>query len=122
MYANWDEGWKVTGEPKDLRHPDDEMRIESFRKAGNRYSYGLHIENFLDCVGSRERPAASLEVHFRTCTAIHLGNIAYKVGRRIYWDRQREQCFKDRSLAVSDLEANVLLDREYRKGYELPSV
>jgi hypothetical protein len=31
-------------------------------------------------------------------------------------------CFKDRELTIPDAEANLLLGREYRKGYELPTV
>ena len=37
----------------------------------------------------------------------------YKLGRKLFWDAEAEN-FKD------DREANELLSREYRKGYELP--
>lgn len=122
LYTNWDDGWKVIGHPKDFRKLDGEKRIESFEKTGNRNSYGLHIADFLDCTISREKPIASIEKHNKTCTAIHLGNISYKVGRRLYWDADRVLCFKDRELKIRDAEANVLLGREYRKGYEMPPV
>ena len=43
------------------------------------------------------------------------GNIAYKLGRKLDWDADTET-FKN------DPEANALLKREPRKGYELPNV
>ena len=122
LSTNWDDGWFVEGAPKDFRKVDGEKRIESFKKKGSRSAYGLHANNFMDCIASRDRPAASIEKHNKTCTAIHLGNISYRVGRRLYWDAERVLCFKDRALKVPDDEANNLLGREYRKGYELPQV
>ena len=73
---------------------------------GSRQSYGLHANNFMDCIISRESPAASIEKHNKTCTAIHLGNISYRVGRRLYWDPERYECFKDRELTIPDAEAD----------------
>ncbi|MEK6248555.1 MAG: hypothetical protein N2C12_10280, partial [Planctomycetales bacterium] len=122
LYTNWDDGWRVEGAPKDFRKVDGEKRIEGFVKKGRGRSYRQHIDNFLDCLESRERPIASIEKHNKTCTAIHLGNISYRVGRRLYWDPQRVLCYKDRELKVPDYEANMQLGREYRKGYELPKV
>ncbi len=127
LYTNWDDGWYVTGAPKDFRKPEPwhevkDKRIDDEMHTGSRQSYGLHANNFMDCIISRERPAASIEKHNKTCTAIHLGNISYRVGRRLYWDPERYECFKDRELTIPDTEATQLLGREYRKGYELPRV
>ena len=127
LYTNWDDGWYVTGAPKDFRkpepwNPENETRIDGFHKPGSRHAYGLHANNFMDCIISRESPAASIEKHNKTCTAIHLGNISYRVGRRLYWDPVNVACFKDREMTIPDNEANQLLGREYRKGYELPRV
>lgn len=127
LYTNWDDGWYVAGSPKDFRKPEPwnpkrETRIESFEKPSAGRAYGLHVNNFMDCIENRQRPIASIEQHNKTCTAIHLGNISYRVGRRLYWDPVQVTCFKDRGLTIPDAEANLLLGREYRKGYELPTV
>jgi predicted dehydrogenase len=74
-----------------------------------------HIKNFLDCLASRERPICDIEIGHRSTNTCHLGNIAYKVGRKLVWDEATET-FKN------DPEANALLSREPRKGYELPKV
>jgi hypothetical protein len=45
----------------------------------------------------------------------HLGNIAYRTGRRLEFDPKSETF-------VGDEQANQMLSREYRKGYELPTI
>ena len=74
-----------------------------------------HIRNFLDCLQSRKLPTCDIEIAHRSTNTCHLGNIAYKVGRKLHWDETTET-FKN------DAEANALLAREPRKGYELPKV
>jgi predicted dehydrogenase len=44
--------------------------------------------------------------------ANHLGNVAYRVGRRIEWDAAKLVC-------TNAAEANALIRREYRKGWQL---
>ena len=74
-----------------------------------------HVRNYLDCLKSREKPTTEIEIAHHSTNTTHLGNIAYKLGRKLYWDAENET-FKN------DPEANALLGREYRKGYELPAV
>lgn len=72
-----------------------------------------HMQNWLDCIRSRKRPVADVEIGHRSATVCHLGNIARWVGRRLRWDPVAE-CFPE------DAEANRYLDRPRRKGFELP--
>jgi predicted dehydrogenase len=74
----------------------------------------IHLQNWIDCIKSRARPVADVEVGHRSATVCHLGNIARWVGRRLRWDPARE-AFRD------DAEANALLRRERRAPYELPN-
>ncbi len=74
-----------------------------------------HIRNFLDCVKSRKRPAADVEIGHRATVVPHLGNVALKAGRRIHWDARREQI-------IGDKDAERFLTRDYRKPYVLPEV
>jgi predicted dehydrogenase len=74
-----------------------------------------HVRNFLDCCKSRNRPTTDIEIGHRSTNTCHLGNIAYKLGRKLNWDVESET-FKD------DAEANALLSREPRKGFELPQI
>jgi predicted dehydrogenase len=81
--------------------------------AGRENGEKLHLRNWLDCIRSRQQPVNDAEIGHRTATVCHLGNIARWTGRRLPWDPVNEQF-------VGDVEANRLLDRPRRKGYELP--
>jgi len=72
-----------------------------------------HLQNWIDCIKSRERPVADVEIGHRSATVCHLGNIARQIGRRLRWDPLRE-AFPD------DPEANKMVDRPRRAPYELP--
>ncbi len=74
-----------------------------------------HVRNFLDCMKSRARPTSDIEIAHRSTNTCHLGNIAYKIGRRLEWDLASETI-------KNDPEANLLLRREARAGFELPTV
>jgi len=74
-----------------------------------------HVRNFLDCLASREKPTTDVQTAHYSTNTCHLGNIAYKLGRKLNWDVETET-FKD------DPEADKLLSREPRKGYELPAI
>ena len=44
-----------------------------------------HIENWFDCIKSRAKPNADVEIGHRTVTVGHLINIAREVGRNLRW-------------------------------------
>jgi predicted dehydrogenase len=74
----------------------------------------LHLENFIQCVRSRRRPAADVEIGHRSTLVAHLGNIAYRTGRKIHWDAEREEI-------VADPKASELLHRPARQPWDLIS-
>ena len=43
-----------------------------------------------------------------------MGNISYKVGRKIFWDKEKQN-FGD------DTEANDLITPKYNNGFKLPT-
>ena len=74
-----------------------------------------HLKNWLDCIRTRGVPSAPVEVGHRTVTICHLANIARELNRPLRWNPEAEQF-------VDDDEANRLLDRPRRKGFDLPQV
>lgn len=50
-----------------------------------------HVENFLECVRTRQRPTGDVYIGHRSAQASHLGNIAYLQKRRIKFDPEREE-------------------------------
>ena len=45
-----------------------------------------HKDNFVECIKSRQRPIADVEIGARTVTTCHLVNLAYRHGQKIAWD------------------------------------
>jgi predicted dehydrogenase len=50
-----------------------------------------HVQNFLDCVKSRQLPQGDVLIGHRSAQASHLGNISYMQKRRIDFDPVREE-------------------------------
>ncbi|MBN2507159.1 MAG: Gfo/Idh/MocA family oxidoreductase [Verrucomicrobia bacterium] len=91
----------------------EELGLEARRRRPKGF-VSDHIRNWLNCIQTRERPTADVEIGHRSTTVCHLGNIARWVGRKLRWDPVKEEF-------PGDAEANRHLDRPRRKGYELPS-
>lgn len=72
-----------------------------------------HIENFFDCMASRQTPNADVEVGHRSVSVCHLIGICRELNRKLRWDPATET-FPD------DAEATAKVDRPRRAGYELP--
>lgn len=104
------EHWRVYPE-----WSDDEYRMkapEEFKSDGQSHIY--HVRNFIDCIKTREKPAADIEIGHRVCIYAHLGNIAYKTGRRLVYDPITESI-------PGDPEATAMLTPVYRAPYQLPN-
>jgi predicted dehydrogenase len=76
------------------------------------YASDNHHSDFFDCIRTRQRPIADVEVGHRTATICHLNVIAAQLGRAIRWDPKKEEI-------VGDAVASRLLDRPRRAGYAL---
>ncbi len=98
---------RVTSNPAELvKEPikDDEIHL---------YKSDNHMQNWLDCIKSREKPIADVEIGHRSATVAHLGNIARWTGRKLRWDPVKE-------VFINDPDADTYLDRKRRKPYQLP--
>lgn len=71
-----------------------------------------HMGNFFDCIETRKDPVSDVYNQHRSVSTCHLGNISMKVGRKVQWDPEAE-------IFPGDSEANALLKREQRKGFEV---
>ena len=50
------------------------------------YESNNHLQNFIDCIKSRRRCVADVEIGHRTATICHLCGIARRLGRTLRWD------------------------------------
>jgi len=85
---------------------------EATAKGDNRNLTALHARNFLDCMKTREKPHADVEIGHRSTSFALMSNISLKVGQRLLWDAEKER------FTNCDA-ANDLLHYEYRKPWKL---
>jgi predicted dehydrogenase len=108
-------GWEVHSETQPGR-PYREFKNTGLPRQGigGEDSHLLHVQNFLDCMRSRERPRSDVEIGHNSMIACHLGNIAYRLGRQVKWDVDNERM-------IGDEEAQRNVSREYRAPWKLPA-
>lgn len=75
----------------------------------------LHHQNFVDCIrdNSPEKLKCGIETGAIAAINAQMGNIAFKTGRKVYWDAATGT-FKN------DSEANRLIASNYQNGWKLP--
>lgn len=71
-----------------------------------------HMQNFFQCVKERKEPVSDVFTHHREVSSCHLSNLAMLLKRKLRWDPEKE-------LFIGDPQANALLSRPRRKGFEL---
>jgi hypothetical protein len=74
-----------------------------------------HHRNWIDCIRSRKRPLADVEIGARSVAICILGNLAYWNNRRLRWNPAQWEF-------VDDAQANHWLDRERRDPWKLPTI
>ncbi|MDN5210427.1 Gfo/Idh/MocA family oxidoreductase [Fulvivirgaceae bacterium BMA12] len=91
--------------------------IEAYQKPAKVKYLDLHTQNFIDAVKKNDPSGLKTPIKSGSLAAInaHMGNIAYKTGRKVYWDQAAGK-FKD------DEAANKLLLTDYQNGWELPGI
>ncbi len=89
-----------------------------------------HMRNFIDCVRSRKREDLTCEIleGHRTVTLAHLGNISYRLGTEVPFDRQTKalgddkaflESFEDVKRYLTDTAHLELTSSTYRLGRSL---
>lgn len=76
-----------------------------------------HVRNYLDAIHANDTSAVNAPISEGAVSSslCHLGNIATRVDRKLNFDPGSRSC-------KNDQEANALLTKEYRSGYELPKI
>jgi hypothetical protein len=105
-------GWEVIAEA-----PQGKARMEAvplIEKSGES-GLDLHVKNFLECMKTRKKTNANIEIGGHIARVAHLGNIALRTGRKIFWDREKGEI-------IGDPEAGKLTRASYRAPWKLPEV
>jgi predicted dehydrogenase len=97
---------------KELPPPEE---VQKWRDDVALWQAKYHMQNWLDCMRSRARPIADVEIGHRSISICHLLNITRHLNRKLRWNPETETF-------VDDNEANRYLNRSRRAGYELPQL
>jgi predicted dehydrogenase len=114
LYAS-DAGYEVLPERGGRYQDDREARMEPISKEfaeGYTQHVRDHVRDFLDCMRSRGKPRADVEIGHRSTSMALLANISLATRSTIQWDPQQERI-------TNHPEANDLLHYEYRQPWTL---
>jgi predicted dehydrogenase len=95
-----------------VANPPELLKDVEVPKIVNSQANTKHVNNFLDCVKSREKPAADISIGHSSATVCHLGNIAVRSGKKITWNPKTETI-------EGDSDGAKWLTKEYRAPYKL---
>jgi predicted dehydrogenase len=87
--------------------PDTILKDPLGDKAEKVYDSNNHASNWLDCIKSGKPTICTAETGQRSATICHLGNIGYRLKRKLKWDPKKEKF-------VDDAKAEKELAREPR--------
>ncbi len=93
-------------------NPESLLTTEIGKNEIHLYESNDHVRNFIECVLSRRKTIAPVEVGHRSIMVGHLGLIAIKLGRKVKWDPVNEHF-------VNDPEADRLLGRSMRSPWSI---
>jgi predicted dehydrogenase len=107
-------GWEVIPERDSDKNPKMEA-IPNQGRSSDVSGLDMHVKNFLECMKTRGKPNADIEIGAYIAKFAHLGNIAYKTGRKLYWDA-------DNNTFINDAAANEMIQPHYREPWVVPKI
>ncbi len=109
---------RLVGKPVEQLNDDplpDDAIAKAYRGLPTPFNqHKNHWANFFHCTRERIEPISDVTSHLRAIDICHLANISARFQRQLKWDATNEQI-------VGDDQANALLKREYRQGFEIES-
>lgn len=83
----------VIPEEPALRNQDVEEEVIEYSEPGPHNDQGVrdHIENWYDCMKSREAPNCTLEDGFHGAAIAHMAIMSFKAGRKVIWDDAKKE-------------------------------
>ncbi len=111
------EGWMaLDGNGFQVYKGESHEKSMDVKAEGRDTSNALHMGNFLEACKSRDHKKlnADIEIGAHSAALCHLGNISYRLGRKLNFDPAKMKF-------VNDAEADKMLTRNpYRKPYVVP--
>ncbi len=106
-------GWIWVNRDRILASDPELLKAPLPEGAVKLYSSANHMENFFDCVKSRQAPICDVETGHRSATMCHLGAISMRTGKSLTWDADAEKF-----TGTNAREGNAHVARELRAPYD----
>jgi predicted dehydrogenase len=103
-------GWEIIPERRDGGVVTPAVPLQETADS----DHAAHVANFVQCVRERTEPACPIEAGRLAAFYAHAGNIAWRTGSRLTWDREQQRFHQNEA-------ANALLRPEYRRPWTFPS-
>jgi len=100
--------WKVIPQEENGKYLTPALPIQKSSSSG----LDAHTRNFLECIKSRKDPNCTIEMGRNAALVAHLGNIAYRTGKKLDWDDSK-------SVITNEPAANSYLKPTYRAPWEM---
>ncbi len=98
-------GWQVFGDKEEIIAQEYGMFPDT-----------LHQIDFIEAIRTRKMTNGNMEQGHKSAVLIHMGNAAYRVGKKqLYFDAEKE-------IFTNSEEANIIAQGKYRDGFELPEI
>ena len=91
--------------------PAESIRLQNRVRPWGTANY-IHMTEFLHCVRTGEQPISDVASQHQAAAMCHVTNIAMRLGRSLTWDAAAERF-------TNDIEADAMLARPQRAGFEL---
>ena len=111
------DGWELLPETE-TKNGIKVYKVEDIPKQVRNGEYlNEHTKNFVQAIKANDASMLKCGIETGSIAAInaHMGNIAYKTGRKVYWDAAAKG-FKN------DTQANAMIAAHYHNGWKLPVV
>ena len=99
------QGWEVI--------PEGDKMEAIAKKPVTEPGLDRHTANFVDCIKTRATPNCPPKTAWLAAVNAHLGNVAFRTGRKVYWNQETGSF-------DGDDEANALIKSHYRAPWKLP--
>jgi predicted dehydrogenase len=103
--------WEVLPEVENGKYLVEAMPVQTNQESGLDH----HTRNWLECIRSRKQPNCTIEMGRDSAINAQLGNIAYRSGAKVYWD-------KNRNAIINNTKAEQLAKARYDSPWKLPKV
>jgi predicted dehydrogenase len=68
-----------------MKGAEDQVAIEKKSEKGFGWATDLHVQNFLQCVRTRQTPTAPIKLAFQAALVVQLANLSLKNARKMRW-------------------------------------